>query len=60
MKDDRELAVEDEKSIKVTEICCSVFGCGKILSMAEKLFGNKCIDHSIKIKNEQSRRNTGV
>lgn len=28
------------------EKCCSVFGCGKKLSMSEKLFGDKCINHS--------------
>lgn len=33
-----ELLIEDE--------CCSIFGCGKILSREEKLFGNKCIKHS--------------
>lgn len=26
---------------------CSHFGCGRKLSLREKLFGNKCINHSI-------------
>lgn len=27
------------------DICCSFFGCGKVLSMREKLFGDRCINH---------------
>jgi hypothetical protein len=28
------------------DICCEEFGCPKILSMREKMFGNRCINHS--------------
>ena len=35
----------DEERLDIQEINCSVFGCGKILSRQEKLFGNKCINH---------------
>jgi hypothetical protein len=27
-------------------IVCSVFGCGRRLTIQEQLFGGKCIDHS--------------
>lgn len=27
------------------EMCCTFFGCGKILTPQETLFGNLCIDH---------------
>jgi hypothetical protein len=27
------------------DICCEEFGCPKILSMREKMFGNRCINH---------------
>lgn len=33
-------------------VVCSVFGCGRILTIREKLFGNKCINHS-KSDNDQ-------
>lgn len=32
------------------DICCEEFGCPKILSMREKMFGNRCINHP---KNEK-------
>lgn len=32
------------------ERCCSVFGCGQLLTDREKLFGNKCINHSNEIQ----------
>lgn len=37
----------DENDIEITEVYCSEFGCSKELSRQEKLFGNKCINHSI-------------
>lgn len=37
----------DEMILEIEEICCEDFGCGKTLSMTEKLFGNKCQHHSI-------------
>ncbi len=30
---------------EIEDICCSFFGCGKVLSMREKLFGDRCINH---------------
>jgi hypothetical protein len=30
---------------------CKVFGCGKILSLQEQLFGDRCVDHGKKVKN---------
>lgn len=33
--------------------CCSVFGCGRILTPQEQLFGNKCLNHSIKYNDTQ-------
>ena len=35
----------DEKCLEITQVVCKAFGCGKILSMREKLFGDKCIKH---------------
>ncbi len=35
-----------ERNVVIEDQCCSYFGCGRILSMREKLFGSKCIDHS--------------
>jgi hypothetical protein len=29
-----------------SEQCCSHFGCGKTLTVQEKLYGGKCIHHS--------------
>lgn len=29
-------------------ICCDFFGCGKTLTLQEKLFGTKCINHQKK------------
>lgn len=29
-----------------TERSCDVFGCGRVLTPQERLFGNKCIYHS--------------
>ncbi len=40
----------DERILPISEICCSHFGCPIILSMTEKLFGNKCIEHQFKKK----------
>lgn len=38
--------VEERYFTGITEdICCSFFGCGKVLSMREKLFGDRCINH---------------
>ena len=33
---------------------CSHFGCGRTLSIREKLFGNKCINHNQKINNDKT------
>ena len=35
----------NEDEIEIEEINCSVFGCGKVLSMQEKMFGSRCINH---------------
>lgn len=32
---------------------CSHFGCGRKLSLREKLFGNKCVNHSIDYENRK-------
>ncbi len=32
----------------IEHVCCSVWGCGRTLTPTELLFGNKCINHSIK------------
>jgi hypothetical protein len=32
--------------------CCSFFGCGKQLSLVERLCGNNCIDHMGKNKTQ--------
>lgn len=29
----------------IEDTCCSFFGCGKILTLTEKLFGERCINH---------------
>lgn len=34
-----------EDEIKIREKYCIVFGCGKLLSLDERRFGNKCIKH---------------
>ena len=34
-----------ERNIKPYKQVCSKFGCAKELSLREKLFGNRCIDH---------------
>jgi len=34
---------------------CSHFGCGRTLTNQEKLFGNKCIHHSININNDRQK-----
>lgn len=37
----------DEKDIEQVDANCKEFGCGKTLTLIEKLCGNKCIDHCI-------------
>ena len=34
------------------QIYCSHFGCGKILTLQEQLFGNKCIECKSKVKTD--------
>lgn len=38
----------NEDEIEVEERNCSFFGCGKVLSMREKMFGSRCVNHQIK------------
>ena len=40
----------DEERLEINEVTCSHFGCARILTRNEKLFGNKCVKHSWKIK----------
>lgn len=35
----------NEDEIEVEERNCSFFGCGKVLSMQEKMFGSRCVNH---------------
>ncbi len=35
---------------------CKVFGCGKILSLQEQLFGDRCVNHPKKEKNCTSKQ----
>ena len=35
----------DEEKRYIPETYCSFFGCGKLLTLAEKLCGCRCIDH---------------
>lgn len=40
----------DENNLKVIEVYCKEFGCGKELSRTEKLAGNKCLKHQVFIR----------
>lgn len=40
----------NEDEIEIEEINCSFFGCGKVLSMREKMFGDRCINHQVNKK----------
>jgi hypothetical protein len=37
--------------------CCSIFGCGKILTLQEQLHGNKCINHQKQKPLDQPKQN---
>lgn len=42
-----------EKDIEIEKVYCSVFGCGRLLRLVEKLAGDKCL------KCQQPRRQYG-
>ena len=35
----------DEERLVIEEVYCSIFGCGKKLTLIEKRYGNKCFNH---------------
>lgn len=41
----------NEAELEIEDAYCVVWGCGKKLSLQEKLFGVKCIHHSHFVKN---------
>ena len=41
----RKIEPVDEETLIIDEVYCSIFGCGKKLTLIEKRYGNKCFNH---------------